>query len=226
MKVVEIFSSIEGEGKRTGLPVTFIRFYGCNLRCAFCDTQYSYKGDEYSVMSIPEIVQAVLDRGIFNITLTGGEPMMQPGIDKLIDMLLAIGCEINVETNGTYTVPEKYREEEMIFFTMDYKGPSSKTDKVYSSDCLYCQNTLRSNDVLKFVVGTQADCDKMIEVLDRLESTPMVFISPIFVNNETEMQRQVMLQKLVDYIMQHKLYNVRLQIQLHKVIWPADKRGV
>ena len=82
MKVVEIFKSIDGEGKRAGLPTTFIRLFGCNLNCSYCDTRYGCEGEGYSIMSILQIVSAVERCGIHSVTITGGEPLVHPGINK------------------------------------------------------------------------------------------------------------------------------------------------
>ena len=221
MKVVEIFKSIEGEGVRAGLPVTFVRLYGCNLRCEYCDTKYSYdEANEknpypYTVMTAAEIVKAVMERECPNVTITGGEPLIHPGIEKLIDLLLFVGCEVNIETNGTRPVPYKYKDEKRIIFTMDYKCPGSgMNDKMER----YCFETLRDWDVLKFVVSDEKDLDKMIEVLETLEATPSVFVSPVF--------DKIKPTQIVEYVLNHHLHDVRVQLQLHKFIWDPDKRGV
>ena len=222
MKVVEIFNSIEGEGIRAGLPVTFIRLYGCNLRCSYCDTKYSYNeaNEEegiypYTVMTVDEIIETVLRLGCPNVTITGGEPLMHCGIDKLIDALLVLGCEINIETNGTYPVLGKYRDCENIIFTMDYKCPGSgMNDKMER----YSFDTLRPNDVLKFVVSDTVDLEKMVEVLDILETRPTVFVSPVF--------EKIDLKTIAAFLLEHRLYSVRMQVQLHKIIWDPEMRGV
>lgn len=222
MKVVEIFTSIDGEGIRAGMPTTFIRLFGCNLHCSYCDTRYACEEEEqsvvkpYKIKTAEEIVDIVMRKGIPNVTVTGGEPLIQPGIEKLLDLLLFAGCNVNVETNGTRPVPARYRENKDIFFTMDYKCLSSGCP---ASD-FYCHNTLRDNDVLKFVVGSLEDLDQMLEVLDCLESNPAVFVSPVFESGSPE------LQTIIQYLLKHKLYDVRMQLQLHKIIWTPDKRGV
>ena len=218
MKVVEIFKSIEGEGVRTGLPVTFVRLYGCNLRCEYCDTKYSYDEKDlcaYTIHTVEEIVETVMQLGCPNVTITGGEPMIHPGIERLLDALLLVGCEVNVETNGTRLVPYKYRDNTSIIFTMDYKCPSSgMNDKMEA----FTFNTLRDWDVLKFVVSNDEDLDKMVEVLETIETKPAVFVSPVFGKIEPE--------TIVNYLLIHHLHNVRVQVQLHKIIWDPEKRGV
>ena len=88
MKVVEIFSSIDGEGKRIGLPTTFVRLHGCNLRCSYCDTTYGCDGDDFVVMSVDEIVESCDALSVRSITITGGEPLIHPGIETLVGKLL------------------------------------------------------------------------------------------------------------------------------------------
>lgn len=222
MKVVEIFKSIEGEGVRAGLPVTFIRLYGCNLRCEYCDTKYSYdEVDEksgtvpYTTMTIEEVAEAVMRLGCQTVTITGGEPLIHSGIEKLIDLLLVIGCEINIETNGTRPVPHKYKNEKRVIVTMDYKCPGSGMNDRMER---YPFDTLRDWDVLKFVVSDERDLDKMVEVLEILETTPSVFVSPVFGKIEPA--------QIVEYLLCHQLHDVRIQLQLHKFIWDPEQRGV
>lgn len=217
MKVVEIFTSIDGEGIRTGLPVTFVRLFGCNLNCSYCDTPYSHSEEEDKVktMSVDEIVECVLCREVRRVTITGGEPLIHPGIKNLICALVANGCEVNVETNGTMPVPDEFRETKHVFFTMDYKSISSGMNGTMSLGNL---NTLRCNDALKFVVGTQEDMDDMLHVIDALECNPSIYVSPVFGEIEPA--------EIVDYMLRHKLYDIKVQVQLHKVIWSPNQRGV
>lgn len=233
MKVVEIFKSIEGEGVRAGLPTTFIRLFGCNLNCTYCDTQYACSEEaaidkqckddsvweknakNYKTMSIQQIIYKVLQLGVPSVTITGGEPMIHEGFIKLVDVLLLYGYHVNVETNGTVGVPRQYENEMSVFFTMDYKCPSSGVGKGYKT---YSHQSLRAWDVLKFVVGSEEDLDKVVEVLDELDSDPIVYISPVFGAIEPL--------AIVEYMQKHKLYNCRLQLQLHKIIWDPNERGV
>lgn len=221
MKVVEIFKSIEGEGVRAGLPVTFIRLYGCNLRCEYCDTKYSYdeaneeNAHPYCIMTVEQIVEAVMCFGCQTVTITGGEPLIHSGIERLIDLLLLVGCEINIETNGTRPIPHKYKNEKRVIVTMDYKCPGSGMNDRMER---YPFDTLRDWDVLKFVVSDERDLDKMVEVLGTLETTPSVFVSPVFSKIEPV--------QIVEYLLSHQLHDVRIQLQLHKIIWDPDRRGV
>ena len=219
MKVVEIFSSIDGEGIRAGLPVTFVRLYGCNLNCSYCDTPYSHliEEDKALEMSIDEIVNTVEHNGIPSVTITGGEPMIHKDIVELFDELIKRGYYVNVETNGTCQVPAKYdyTNSDRIIFTMDYKCPSSGMCEEMSIANL---NTLRHNDVLKFVVGSVHDMDEARKVLGMIDSCPTVYFSPVF--------GQIAPDNIVKYLLEHHLYDCRVQIQMHKVIWNPNERGV
>lgn len=215
MKVVEIFNSIEGEGVRAGLPTTFIRLYGCNLECTYCDTRYACNDEGFSNISVAEIVNKVVKIGCQSVTITGGEPLIHDGICSLIDWLVEIGCCVNIETNGTMQLPERYKCTNNVFVTMDYKCPTSGMD---DKMCMNTINTLRRCDVLKFVVGNENDLNTMMEVVDAMECEPTIYVSPIFGRIEPA--------EIVEYLQKHKLYNIRLQLQLHKIVWSPDKRGV
>lgn len=223
MKVVEIFTSIDGEGKRAGLPTTFVRLYGCNLHCSFCDTRYGCEEDNYTIMSADEIVERCDEAGVHSITLTGGEPLIHPGIDSLIGKLLCKGYWVNVETNGTVDV-EMFRSSitagreyglSRLFFTVDYKCPGSGMhDKMNVGMYRY----LRSEDVVKFVVGSKDDLDFMVNILDQIQTNAQVFVSPVFGKIDPK--------DIVEYIVEHHLYDCRVQLQMHKLIWDPNKRGV
>lgn len=219
MFVSEIFASIDGEGKRTGLPTVFIRLYGCNLNCSYCDTRYGCEGEDYTTMSIGEIVDGCKATGINSITITGGEPLIHPGIEGLITELLREGFWVNVETNGTVDV-DKFRSKlngniHDLFFTMDYKCPSSGMETKMNWE--YHQK-LRNVDVLKFVVGNTEDLDTAIMVLDAIQTKAEVYFSPVFGKIEPA--------EIVRYILEHKLFNCKVQVQLHKIIWEPNERGV
>lgn len=224
MKINEIFLSIEGEGKRTGLPAVFIRAFGCNLSCPHCDTQYACKGEDYKEMSVDDIVDEVLSYGVDRATFTGGEPLIQPDADKLISRLRIEGIEVNVETNGAVPLMDSAFRSNSYFYTMDWKSISSEMSDRMISDNLY---KLGEQDILKFVVGTEEDLNQMNDILSQLEKELLsygakiefqVYVSPIFGEIEPE--------EIVEYVLKNHLNNVHVQVQLHKVIWDLDKRGV
>lgn len=223
MKVVEIFRSIDGEGKRTGLPTTFIRLFGCNLKCSYCDTRYGCEGNGYTTMSISEIIEQCEQFGVKSITVTGGEPLIHPGIKNLVEALLAKAYWVNIETNGTIDV-DNFRHEvtgnkdngvAKLFFTVDYKCPSSGMEEKMN---MKMYHKLRETDVVKFVVGSQTDMDKALSVLEEVQTKAEVYFSPIFGSIEPV--------EIVDYILKHQLYNCKVQLQLHKIIWKPEVRGV
>lgn len=221
MRVVEIFESIDGEGIRSGAAASFIRLAGCNLRCSYCDTLYALYNEKeecrYTEMSVSEIVSSVrLNR----VTLTGGEPLIHKDVDKLIDALLEKGKEINVETNGAVDVSRFRRGTDKLFFTVDYKLLSSgENDKMTIKNFL----NLKPYDVIKFVVGSKEDVRQMCEVMTYLKKhysvMPNVFAGAVYGKYEPC--------ELVNDILNNDiLSDVRLQLQIHKIIWDPEKRGV
>lgn len=226
MKIVEIFNSIDGEGIRTGQPATFIRLAGCNLRCSYCDTVYSLFGEEtpceYTEMTIEEVISRV-NRNYSRITLTGGEPLIHKDSAELVRRLLETDCEVNIETNGAVDIMEflnKIPNTDKLFFTIDYKLPSSgMTDKMIWNNFL----NLRPCDVIKFVVGSDEDINLTIDIVRQLKQVyknmPHIFIGAVYGMYDA--------QKLVEIILKEPvLSDARFQIQLHKVIWNPDERGV
>ena len=226
MKVVEIFDSIDGEGIRTGQPCSFIRLAGCNLRCSYCDTLYALFGEdepcEYEEMSVDEIIARVEPR-YGRITLTGGEPLIHEDCDSLVSELLRAGYEVNIETNGAVDINDFRRrtdDNEGLFFTIDYKLPSSGMEKrMLWSNFL----SLREDDVIKFVVGSEDDMAVMKNVMERLlphyDKMPHVFAGVVYGSFEGR--------RLVEAILNEGVFSdVRYQVQLHKTVWPAEERGV
>lgn len=216
MRVVEIFSSIEGEGKRAGYPCVFVRFAGCNLRCSYCDTAYAQNLGVGEEMSLKDIVDKVISFGYRRVTLTGGEPLLQEGIYTLIHNLVVEGKEVNIETNGSVPIERSYfNSRSNPFFTVDYKCPSSgMSEKMNYKAFKY----LNSCDVLKFVVGSQEDLQDALRVLSIHQPECEVFFSPVFGKIEPK--------EIVEFIKSHYLDDARVQLQLHKFIWNPEKRGV
>ena len=228
-KVVEIFDSIEGEGKRAGALASFVRLAGCNLRCSYCDTTYSF-GDEYSVMSIDDILARLNERRLYNVTLTGGEPLLAPGVEVLVNRLISDGFEVNIETNGSVDISPVlscFKDLNMcdmrrLFFTMDYKLPSSGVNHAMFADNF---SRLSEWDVIKFVVGGHDDIRCMIKFLEDLKDNfggaivPQVYIGAVHRGYELQDLVEVMLNTPI-------LKDARLQLQFHKIIWDAEERGV
>ena len=216
-KVNEIFLSIDGEGYRTGLPVVFIRLYGCNLNCSYCDTRYSCEQQEYKEMSLYDILAQVLSYGVPRVTLTGGEPLIHPGVKDLIVSLVANDIEVNIETNGAVDLDEfiEFKYNSKVIFTMDYKCKSSgMEEKMVLSNLVF----LQPKDVIKFVVSNYNEMEEMEYILEASKCKAQVYVSPVFGAIEPS--------ELVEYILDNKLNNVKVQVQLHKIIWEPTKRGV
>lgn len=216
MKVVEIFTSIEGEGKRVGMPCTFIRLFGCNLRCKYCDTPYGWSHeyeDQTTEMSVSEIVDRVVELGIPQVTITGGEPLLQKDILGLLSELGKRRFWVNVESNGS--LPTKCSTFPTIFYTMDYKTDASGMSSRMDMEVL---KSLTCKDVLKFVVGSLEDCRQAQQVIQILQPEAAIYFSPVF--------GQIEPKEIVEFLLKEKLYQCHVQVQLHKIIWDPEKRGV
>ncbi len=216
--VVEKFVSINGESTRAGEAAVFIRFRGCNLSCSYCDTKWANTSSAKAIcMTVSEITEYVNSTGIVNVTLTGGEPLLQENIEVLIENLIDNGHRVEIETNGSISI-EKYAELKLRpVFTLDYKLPCSNMEKYMLTDnYMY----LDKEDTIKFVAGSIEDLETAKGVIDKygLIDKCHVYISPVFGSIDAK--------DIVDFIIDRKLNGVRLQLQLHKYIWDPDKRGV
>lgn len=228
MRVIEIFKSIDGEGLRTGVPVVFVRLEGCNLRCSYCDTKYSYEDAEYSDMTVHEIVTEVLSHGLDKVTLTGGEPLTHPGVAKLVACMIDNGLQVNIETNGSVEISQFHRvlhklahldTTDKIMYTVDYKCYSSLMTGRMDITNIEFLNTLKGNHVLKFVVGGHKDLEQCKAIIEQYSPTAKCYISPVFGAIEPS--------EIVDYVLSHEsMYNCVVQVQLHKIIWDPEVRGV
>lgn len=216
MIVNEIFYSIDGEGLRTGELAIFIRLAGCNLNCSYCDTKYALKANMGTKMTIDEIVNKIQKYNCKNITLTGGEPLIHKNVDQLIDRLVDDGYKVNIETNGAVDITPYLGR---CLITMDYKLPSSEMEKYMKLDNL---EKLGESDVLKFVTS-ESDFDKIEEILSNYKIKSYIYLSPVFGSINPD--------KIVDF-MKHlneigiNTQKIRVQVQLHKVIWDPNKKGV
>ncbi len=219
-KVVEKFISVNGEGKLSGQLAVFIRFAGCNLNCSYCDTKWANEKDvEYELMTSEEIYSYIKETGVKNVTITGGEPLIQDNIIELLTLLTNDNklC-IEIETNGSINLkPFVELNRDLLSFTMDYKLASSKMeDKMIFENFMY----LSRNDIVKFVVNNIDDLTKTKEILKdyNLLDKTSVYISPVF--------GQIELTDIVNFMKENKMNNVNLQLQLHKIIWGSETKGV
>lgn len=217
-KVVEIFESINGEGMRAGELAVFVRMKGCNLSCNYCDTMWANKPDcEFAEMTAEQIVDRVKKSGIKNVTLTGGEPLLQKDTDKLLEAFSSEkDIRVEIETNGSIDL-KPFLKFENVSFTMDYKLPESDMEKYMNTDNF---KILRKKDTLKFVASSVNDLKKAKEIIEKYELIGKVNIifSPVF--------GKIELTDIVDFLKDNKLNDVRMQLQMHKFIWDPEERGV
>lgn len=216
-KIVEIFESINGEGKKAGQLALFIRFQGCNLNCDYCDTKWANKQDvEYISMSTEEIINRILISGIKNITITGGEPLIQPYIKELLEELSKLDIEIEIETNGSIDI-RPFIEFKNISLTMDYKLSASKMESFMNLENF---SYIRKNDTIKFVSGSIEDLEKVKTLIEKynLKEKCSIYISPVF--------GKIIPVEIVEFMLKNKLNGINLQLQIHKIIWSPDKKGV
>ena len=220
MRVAEKFISINGEGTRAGELAVFIRFQGCNLRCSYCDTMWANAADcPFEEMSPEEICDYVAETGITNCTLTGGEPLLQRDMKQLVRLLIdKCGCRVEIETNGSANLtPLTMDPQHRPVFTMDYKLPSSGCESAMRRDNF---ELLGREDTVKFVCGSLEDLERAHEIMQEysLPDQCHVYFSPVFGSIEPA--------AIVDFMQKRRMNKVRLQIQMHKVIWDPDRRGV
>ncbi len=217
--LVERFVSINGEGPHAGYMALFLRFAGCNLTCSYCDTAWANAPDcPVEQVTQADLLENVRAAGVHHVTVTGGEPLLVPGMAALLQALShADNVQVEVETNGSVDVSPFLRTAPRVSFTMDYKLPLSGME---AHMCLANLDLLRAQDSLKFVCGGARDLQRVKDLLDkhRLQERCGVYISPVF--------GQIEAKDLVAFIIREKLANVRLQLQLHKFIWPPEQRGV
>ncbi len=216
--VVEKFVSINGEGQRAGELAVFVRFRGCNLNCSYCDTKWANTVDaEAELMSADEIAEYVASTGIRNVTLTGGEPLLQPELNVLTDMLISSGNTVEIETNGSISAAELAARKYRPSFTFDYKLPDSGMEAHMLTENY---DFLTEMDTVKFVSGSSRDLKKAAEIINEFDlvNRCKVYISPVFGRIEPA--------EIVDFMAAERLNGVRLQLQLHKFIWDPNKRGV
>ncbi len=217
LRVTEVFHSIQGESTWAGLPCTFVRLTGCPLRCRWCDTEYSFHGGEK--LSLSAILQEVEDLGCELVEITGGEPLIQKNAFRLVKELLDLGYTVLVETSGAADVGPLDSRAHKI---MDLKCPGSgEVDENLWSNLGH----LTGRDEVKFVLSDRVDFDWACRVVRRHEldktqrdgALNAILFSPVW--------GELDLDTLAGWILSADL-PVRLQIQLHKLIWDPDARGV
>ncbi|MBU0637078.1 radical SAM protein [Patescibacteria group bacterium] len=213
MKINEIFKSIQGEGIYTGLPTTFIRTTGCNLRCSWCDTKYAYFGGRE--MTLDQILDKCRKLEVKNICLTGGEPLIHGDRSKeLIKLLIKEGYEVLIETNGAFNISNLSKE---AIISLDIKCPSSgMSDKMLYKNL----DLLKMKDQVKFIIDDMKDYNFAKDIVKKykLEGKTNIIFQPVY-KEDTKFIQSLIKKLLVDKL------QVRIGLQLHKIIW-GNKKGV
>jgi 7-carboxy-7-deazaguanine synthase len=210
--VNEIFYSIQGESGHAGRPCVFVRLTGCNLRCAYCDTRYAY--DDGLPMEIPDLLHRVSGYGCSLVEITGGEPLLQKDTPDLIRQLLDSGYAVLLETNGSVDISNV---DERCVKIMDVKCPSSLESQ---SNRLENLEYLTPEDQVKFVIQSREDYEfakSMLPLIPAALPCHHVLFSPVM--------NRLAPAILAEWMLTDRL-GTRLQIQLHKIIWPDVDRGV
>lgn len=211
LQINEIFFSIQGEGDRSGWPCIFIRLSFCNLRCAWCDSEYTfYEGKE---MSIDDVMDTISGYPCRLVEVTGGEPLLQEGTNPLMRRLCDDGYEVMLETSGSLdisTVDPRVRR------IMDIKCPGSG---MMARNRMENLNEIHEGDELKFVIKDRLDYEwaKDLVLKEKLNEKCPVLFSPVW--------DAVAFAELAEWILDDGL-PVRLQLQIHKFIWDPQARGV
>ena len=215
--VAEQFLSINGEGPRAGQLAYFIRFPGCDLSCSYCDTRWANLPDAPRTATTGEaLLRRAMESGAKNVTLTGGEPLLQPELPALLT-LLCPHFYVEIETNGARPLGPLLAGACRPSFTMDYKLPSSGMEERM---CLENLPLLTELDTVKFVCGSREDLRRALEIMEQygLRRRTRVYLSPVFGKLDPG--------DMVEFMKAHRLSDVNLQLQLHKFIWEPDRKGV
>lgn len=211
LKVNEIYYSIQGESSKAGLPCVFVRLTYCNLRCTYCDTEYSfYDGSD---KTIDEIIDEVRKYNCNLVEITGGEPLVQNESIDLMHALCEGGFDVMLETGGSLPINSI---DKRVMIIMDLKCPSSKMMKKNLYENI---EYIKKSDEIKFVIGSREDYDWSKEIIEKyhLIQKCSVLFSVVFGKLEPV--------ELVNWILEDRI-NVRYQLQMHKVIWNPETKGV
>ena len=211
LKVNEIYYSIQGESSLSGRKCIFIRLTYCNLRCSYCDSEYTfYEGND---MTIPEILKKINTYDCKLVEVTGGEPLFQKGCKPLMRELIHSGYQVMLETGGSLSLEGIPQDVKKI---IDFKCPSSLMEK---KNLWSIVEDISANDEIKFVIGDEKDFKWSIEKIKKynLEDKCEILFSCVYGKLDH--------QKIVEWILESKV-DARYQLQLHKHIWPKESRGV
>ena len=208
LRVTEIFHSLQGESSRAGLPTVFVRLTGCPLRCAWCDTDYAFSGGE--TMTLGEVLVEVARHGARQVCVTGGEPLAQKACLPLLKALCDAGYSVSLETSGALDIAQVDARVSRI---MDLKAPASgEADRNHWENL----DRLNAGDEIKIVLADEADYDWAKSVLGarQLDAICPVLLSPVAGRLDAK--------RLAEWVLRDKL-PVRVQLQLHKLIWGSER---
>lgn len=207
VKLTEIFLSIQGEADAVGWPTVFVRLTGCPLRCQYCDTEYAFYGGNW--FSLPQVLEDVAKHGVRHVCVTGGEPLAQKGCLPLLTALCDAGYRVSLETSGALDVSAV---DARVTRVVDMKTPGSRevARNRYENLAL-----LGAHEQVKFVICDRADYEWSRDLVAQhsLAQRCMVLFSPSY--------GQVAPKQLAEWILEDKL-SVRLQMQLHKLLWGEE----
>ena len=213
MQITEIFKSIQGESTYAGLPCIFVRLTACNLRCTWCDTEYSFHGG--SKMTLEEVLARVRDLGGNLVEVTGGEPLLQPDVYPLMERLLDQGYTVMLETSGERPLDKVPRA---VIKIVDVKCPDSGAADTFRLENL---QRMTPQDQVKFVIASRRDYEFARDFC-RAERLTDRFAAVIF----SPVHDQIDLEEMAGWILDDDLEGVRFGYQLHKLIWGAEAAGV
>lgn len=216
LRVTEIYRSLSGESTRAGLPCTLVRLTGCGLRCRWCDTSYAFDGG--TEMTVGTVLARVSALGADLVLITGGEPLEQNGVETLLAGLVRAGSTVMVETGGHVDITPALVASSVI---LDLKAPGSGMEK---RNCWANLDRLRPSDEVKFVLASRADYEWARDVLARRTSRgrPLVDVCTVLFSPVWGEQNPA---ELAAWMLEDRL-PVRLNLQLHKILWPDAQNGV
>jgi 7-carboxy-7-deazaguanine synthase len=209
LRINEIFYSIQGESSRIGMPTVFVRLTGCPMRCTYCDTAYAFHDGQQK--EIEEIIQEIKKFDTNYVTVTGGEPLAQKNCIDLMNQLCELGYQVSLETGGALDIKDVHSKVKII---LDVKTPKSNEDKNNFWPNLA---NIKPNDEIKFVIQDYEDFSWSMDIIEKYQlNQSQILFSPVYNVLASE--------QLAEWILKHQL-NVRLQLQLHKILW-GEKKGV
>ena len=212
MKLNSIFTSLQGEGRFQGYPTDFVRFFGCNLNCSYCDTKQTLSGDSFYFDTPEAVAEKINKSDVFDVCITGGEPLFQQ--EELLKLMkLFRGKRISVETNGSFELEPLYRAfsaaktDSELYFSVDWKTPGSGNPVFDEKNTGFLKKS--GAGWIKFVVKNELDLDFVEEKLKFLDGIE-TYLSPVFE------QGKDWFSAVEKFVKSHK--NIRLQLQLHKIL--------